>query len=261
MSASNYTKTLKLPIYAADDKPTILVDYNTANRSIDSFAENTIAELDVSGKKANDALNNSTEALNKANEVHDAAIHAEQDAHEALVTAGNALTIANGVKNNVDALELDIDTFKPRLVWHNSDPNISIPAFDVHIKLNDDQLNVIDRARFNIYFYADAAENIKMAQVARFDISGGQITAYKTDYDRINSTEYYFITRENMNRSVAFNIERENKELIITITDGNNIKDSIKIEKATGVYSGNDSSVTIDNFLLVPIEIVMEYIR
>lgn len=64
MSYTNKTKTLELPQYVADDKPTWLEDINNTFEKIDNFAENVNTEID----SAKIGIENNANAVESINE-------------------------------------------------------------------------------------------------------------------------------------------------------------------------------------------------
>ena len=109
MSATNETPYLKLPLFAATDKPTWLGDFNTAMTDIDTGVANVNNEVAKLPSQIAAANNTAAAAQTTANA-------AQTTANAAQTTANAAQTTANAANNIATSTAMDLQGVKDYLL-------------------------------------------------------------------------------------------------------------------------------------------------
>lgn len=114
MSATDQTPYLKLPLFAATDKPTWLGDFNDAMTKTDTgvaTVNNEIIKIPSQIAKVQETADN---ALTTANTANQTANTANQTANTANTNASTALGVANGAAAAVDSINAYFNVLNKR---------------------------------------------------------------------------------------------------------------------------------------------------
>lgn len=112
MGSTNKTQYLELPQWIGTDKPTFLGDFNDAFLKIDNGYNTISGTATTAGAQAGQAVEDATEALNKAESVEGIANTANTNANQALQTANNAQTAVNQLNEDVSTNASNISQIK-----------------------------------------------------------------------------------------------------------------------------------------------------
>lgn len=252
MSSSNKTENLNLPIFSAQDRPTVLVDWNQQNMAIDAFAGKIVEEAGSAKTHSAKALEDASMALEKANEVHGKAVAADENAKRALKLATEALEVSTNTADLSTLTNEEMLKMKARRIWTNSDPNLSFEPQDIHYSGIDH--SIIERSRLVMEYVDDIREAGSMTKIAVLRIGNNEIVEKQTLIDNNNVTHLQLI-EEKVNRSI--DIEAANDTLTVGVSNANVRRSGVKIKRSNGDIETIPLNIAEDAYKIVPLYITL----